>query len=68
MLNAGLRPVNELVIFLQGCRANLPGKAACNVQYAESMVKLENKNNNKATLRPALHVVPTRVKNQYISW
>jgi hypothetical protein len=34
-------------MFLQGCRVRLPGKAAgqgCNamVQYAESMVKLEN--------------------------
>jgi hypothetical protein len=59
----GLRPVIKLVIFLQGCRARLPGKAAgqgCRarlpgrvrllvnarvhamVQYAESMLKLDN--------------------------
>jgi hypothetical protein len=40
-------PVIKLAMFLQGCWARLPGKAVgygCNamVQYAESMVKLEN--------------------------
>jgi hypothetical protein len=47
--NAACRPpaVKKLAMFLQGCRVRLPGKAGgqgCNamVQYAESMVKLEN--------------------------
>jgi hypothetical protein len=47
--SAGLRLVIKLVIFLQSCRARLPGNAAgqcCRarlhamLQYAESMVKL----------------------------
>jgi hypothetical protein len=45
----GLWPVIKLVIFPQGFRAKLPGKAAgkgcavhAMVQYAESMLKLDN--------------------------